>query len=161
MADFKYPFTPKSNAYLKPGQFWPIQLLNGHFGCGIVLDVPHNQLNNNKRMVHVGLLNWTNSSRPTVQELESIPLTILDHGQAHIKTISTQDEEISGIINLDKNNLIIEPVVDSRQYSPSSQVLIGYQVLRKATIQDHENLKTKSTWGYSFIVNLANKLLIK
>lgn len=156
--DIHYPFIPKSNRYLTPGQFWPIQLSNGHFGCGIVLDVPDRN-KHDKRMFYAGLLNWTSIKRPTETDLENSTLIILGHGKANIKTIISQTECIIGVIDIVKNGLFLNQVVDSAQYSPSSMVLRGFQTLGKATLQDHEQLATISTWGYNFINILADKLL--
>ena len=39
MASPKYPFEPKSNAYLVPGQLWGVPLSDGRWGCGRVLAV--------------------------------------------------------------------------------------------------------------------------
>jgi hypothetical protein len=159
--DKDFSFTPKSNSKLKPGHFWTIQLENGDFGCGIVLDVPSDNKENGTKSFYLGLLDWTSKITPTVESLESTSLTILKQGHAHVKTISIQGQQILGIIDLKKNNLEIDLVVDSQVYSNSSYVLKGFQIIRKATRQDHETLKTKSTWGYAVIINLANRLLTK
>ncbi len=37
--EVKYPFVPKSNRSLIPGQFWAIPLNNGKFACGRVIEV--------------------------------------------------------------------------------------------------------------------------
>ena len=110
---------------------------------------------------YLGLLDWTSNKKPTVETLEATTLTVLKQGHAHIKTISVEGEQILGIIDLEKNKLKIDLVVDSQVYSNSSYVLKGFQTIRKATIQDHDTLKTKSTWGYGVIIILANKLLTK
>ena len=157
--DIVFPFIPKSNSKLKPGHFWPIQLSNGKYACGIVLDVPLDKNGYNTRNIYAGLLSWTNSSKPTVQDLESSSLKIIDQGHAHIKTITIQSESIVGLIDLRKNNLEINMVVDSQTYSINSIVLKGFEIIRKATIRDHTDLKTKSSWGYSVIIISANRLL--
>jgi len=155
-----FPFTPKSNLKIKPGHFWAIRLNNGDFACGIVLDIPKDKDIQDTRSCYVGLLNWTGSEKPTIESLEAVPLIIVKQGNAHIKTISIQGEQILGIIDLERNNLTIDLVVDSQSYSNSSYVLKGFQTIRKATMKDHESLKTKSSWGYGVIIKLANNLLI-
>jgi hypothetical protein len=159
--DTNFPFIPKSNSKLRRGHFWAIQLSNRNFGCGIVLDVPIDIKTYGTKSFYLGLLNWTDNIKPTAESLENQKLTILAEGHAHIKTIATQGEEIIGIIDLEKNNLQCSLVVDSQEYSNSSYVLKGFQTVSKATRQDHENLKTKSTWGYEVIIAKANKLLTK
>ncbi|EOO27728.1 hypothetical protein ICM_01919 [Bacillus cereus BAG1X2-3] len=37
-----YPFKPKSNYYLVPGQFWTIPLDNRKFACGRVIETAPN-----------------------------------------------------------------------------------------------------------------------
>ncbi|MDA2670396.1 Imm26 family immunity protein [Bacillus cereus group sp. MYBK104-1] len=37
-----YPFKPKSNCYLVPGQFWTIPLDNSKFACGRVIETDPN-----------------------------------------------------------------------------------------------------------------------
>src|SRR3954471_16904556 len=106
--DKDFPFTPKSNSKLKPGHFWALRLKNGDYGFGIVLDVPTDNKEYGTRRFYLGLLDRTSKVKPTVESLESTPLTILKQGHAHIKTISIQGEQILGIIDLEKNNLKID-----------------------------------------------------
>ena len=35
----KYPFEPRSNVHLRPGQFWGVPLSDGRWACGRVLAV--------------------------------------------------------------------------------------------------------------------------
>ena len=154
-----FPFTPKSNSKLKAGHFWAIRLKNEKFGCGIVLAVPEDKKVEGTRSFYIGLLDWTSNIRPTIENLEAMPLRIIEQGHAHIKTISVQEEQILGIIDLTKNNLMSDLVVDSQIYSNSSYVLRDFQIIRKATVLDHETLKTKSSWGYGVIIKLANHIL--
>jgi len=83
--DIDFPFTPKSNSKLKPGYFWPVRLKNGNFGCGIVLAIPHDKKVQGTRSCYVGLLDWTSNTKPTIESLEAMPLTILEQGHAHVK----------------------------------------------------------------------------
>jgi hypothetical protein len=154
----KFPFVPKSNAQIEPGHFWPIKLLNGKFGCGIILDVPADK-KADSRNIYAGLLNWTGDLPPTEESLESGPLKTLDEGFVHIKTITIQEEAIQGYLDLTKNNLIPQLQVDSENYSNSSSVLRGFSVVRSSTPIDHTQLNTESTWGYEVIIATANKLL--
>jgi hypothetical protein len=154
-----YPFLPKSNSKLSPGHFWAIQLDSGEFGCGIVLDIPEDKKNHGTKSIYIGLLNWKGAERPNQDILNNSKLTILKEGRAHVKTITSKEEQILGLINLKQNKLFISPCVDARFYSECTYVLQGYMVLRKSTKEDHENLKNQSSWGYDLINILANKLL--
>ncbi len=157
--DISYPFIPKSNAKLKPGHFWPVKLSNGKYACGVVLAVPQGGTYSTRHF-YVGLLDWVGDSKPTVDSLDSSRLKLLREGNVHIKTISIHNEAIEGCIDLVKNDLEIELVVECQVYDQYSNVLRGYEVVRKATRQDHETLQTKSTWGYDIITLYANKLLV-
>lgn len=143
-----------------PGHFWPIKLSNGSFACGIVLATPKNTKLFGSRIFYAGLLNWNALERPTASSLELFPLKILKEGKAHIKTITTQEESIVGFIDLEKNNLLIKLTVDSRIYSSTSKVVQAFDIIHKATPEDHQNLDTISTWGYSVIINSANHMLL-
>lgn len=156
-----YPFIPKSNEKLEPGQFWPIRLSTGRYACGIVLEIPRGEQRHSTKMFYAGLLDWAGDSKPTVLSLQACPLHLLNQGHAHLKTILHSDAAIEGKIDLISNHLETEPRVDSHEYSEFSKVLKGYQVIRKATRQDHEKLRAWSTWGYAFINCLAERFLSK
>ena len=160
MTKITYPFVPKSNSRLQPGHFWGIKLSNGKYACGIVLDVPRTKGAYNTRNFYAGLLDWVGDSKPTALTLETALLKTLIQGEAHIKVISEYNEAIEGQIDLVKNNLEIALVVNSLYYSVYSQVLRGYEVVRKAEEEDHTSLKNHSTFGYAVINNTANRLLV-
>ena len=159
LMNITYPFTPKSNAHIRPGHFWPIRLSNGKFACGIVLDLPRERGTHGTRNFYAGLLDWVGDSKPTVESLEASALKVLKQGSVHIKTILEYDEAIEGQIDLGKNNLAPALVVDQINYSLHSKILRGYEVVRKATIEDHVNLENHSTWGYAVMNIQANRLL--
>ncbi len=157
--DTTYPFVPKTNSKLRPGHFWPIQLSDGKFGCGIVLSVPAEKGPNKTKIFYAGLLNWTGDSKPTSASLSLTHLKILDSGVAGIMTILTQGEAIEGHIDLLPNNLEIDVTVSSQHYSTNSMALKGFEIVRKATGEDYATLKLNSTWGCEVIVLMANRLL--
>ena len=74
--------------------------------------------------------------------------------------IINQGEAIEGYIDIVKNNLEVELNVSNSHYSPGSHILKGFNIIRHSTKEDHKKLKNKSTWGYSVIVNMANKLFV-
>jgi hypothetical protein len=158
--DIRFPFTPKSNSKLLPGFFWPIKLSNGNYACGIILDVPEDKKLYGTKSIYVGLLDWTSKIKPTGQSLELNRLKLVGQGHVNIKTIINQGEAIEGYIDIEKNNLKIELNVSNSHYSPDSHILKGFNIIRHSTKEDHKKLKNKSTWGYSVIVNMANKLFV-
>ncbi|MED4229245.1 Imm26 family immunity protein [Neobacillus cucumis] len=54
MRKVSYPFLPKSNTYLIPGQFWAIPLKSNKFACGRVIEVSKED----KRGFLAGLMDW-------------------------------------------------------------------------------------------------------
>jgi hypothetical protein len=158
LIQISYPFKPKSNSKLEPGQFWSIKLENGEYACGLVLSVPPRE-NRDTKTVFVGLLSWHGKTKPTSEVLEGSNLEIIDQGEAHVKTITSFGESIEGKIELHKAKIVIANEVDSN-YGPHSYVVNGFNVLGKSAPEDHEKLKKHRTWGYNFINLLANKYLI-
>jgi hypothetical protein len=157
--DNLFPLVPKSNSKLLPGYFWPIKLSNGHYACGVVLEIPLKAMKLS-RTFYAGLLNWTGEQKPTKEKLETFKLKIIKQGIAHIKTITSRNESIEGHIDLGMLNIEVLPVVDCGAYSHNSYVMKGFSVLRKATPEDHQMLKTQSTWGYNVINIEADRFFV-
>ncbi|EMN51355.1 hypothetical protein LEP1GSC088_4454 [Leptospira interrogans str. L1207] len=63
--EVKYPFVPKSNRSLIPGQFWAIPLNNGKFACGRVIEVHPFET----KMFLAGLVNWIGEVVPKENDL--------------------------------------------------------------------------------------------
>ena len=59
-----YPFTPKSNRYLRPGDYWAVPLADGRYACGRVMAVPAFGPRDRKGIV-VGLMDWVGAAPPT------------------------------------------------------------------------------------------------
>jgi hypothetical protein len=81
-----YPFTPKSNAHLKPGQFWPVPLSDGRFGCGRVLGTEREPGYGARTWFLGGLLDWVGVEPPTAESIAGAGL--LEFGHAHVDAIS-------------------------------------------------------------------------
>ena len=68
-----YPFVPRSNAYLEPGQFFAIPLNDGRFAAGQVLTIPTPETAPNSacntRAVVLGLLDWVGDRPPTAGDV--------------------------------------------------------------------------------------------
>lgn len=75
------PFTPKSTAYVRAGDFWGIPLRRGGwYACGRVL-----RLGDSRVDLTIGLLDWCEPTPPTTDNIAGA--RVLDYGSAHIKTI--------------------------------------------------------------------------
>ena len=53
----KYPFVPKSTAYMEEGQIISVPLSNGKFACATVLEFDYSHGKKNRTTFIVGLLN--------------------------------------------------------------------------------------------------------
>jgi hypothetical protein len=86
MPEATYPFSPKSNAQLEPGQFWSIPLSDGRFGCGRVLRVDRDR-SYGARILFVGaVLDWVGDVPPTAQAIAG--RQVLAIGVTHVRAIS-------------------------------------------------------------------------
>lgn len=64
----RYPFTPKSNRYLRPGQFWAVPLSDGRYAAGRVMAVPAFGLTDRTGFV-AGLMDWHGDAPPAATDL--------------------------------------------------------------------------------------------
>lgn len=97
-----YPFRPRSNRWLEPGQFWAIPLADGRFGCGRVMASPASI---GPRMSFVaGLMDWVGDAPPTEADLAA--RDVVRQGTAHIKTITETGGEVLGCRALQRDGLI-------------------------------------------------------
>lgn len=155
--EVKYPFVPKSNRSLIPGQFWVIPLNNGKFACGRVIEVHPFET----KMFLAGLMNWIGEIVPKENDLAG--KQTIKQGQVHIKTI--HQTGLNGMIigyrnlSLDK----IEPDFFKSQdgyQSGTSKLMKGYQEIRPLTKDESDLYPTFSTWGYDVIRVLAEELSV-
>jgi hypothetical protein len=65
----RYPFTPKSNRFLRPGQFFAIPLSNGGYAAGRVTAVPAFGPNDRTGLA-VGLMDWSGDHPPQAADLQ-------------------------------------------------------------------------------------------
>ena len=149
MPKVKYPFIPKSTAYLKPGHFWSIPLDNGRFACGRVIQMQFKE--NGKQDARgflAGLLDWSGDEPPrseTIADCKTIA-----QGTVHVMTIGENGGQVLGFRALEEDG--IEPQLFLSQ-SPGRGCLLqrGYDILREATPAEQAQLPVFSTWGYRSI----------
>src|SRR5712692_9693696 len=101
----RYPFVPKTNANLEPGQFWAVPLPNGRFACGRVLRVDRDREYGARTMFVAGLLNWMGDEPPTAEAIAGARL--LEVGHAHVRLIQQDGGAILGHRPLYADELIV------------------------------------------------------
>lgn len=153
----KYPFRPKSNAYLSPGQYWAIPLSDGRFAAGVVLAVPapgDEHVAANTRAFLAGLLDWTGRRVPAPNDLGEA--AVIADGVAHVKTITETGGELLGC--LDRADFeLVEKV--SHRAGGTVFVYRGVERLRPASKDEAAILPVMGTWGFRFIQRLAETRL--
>jgi hypothetical protein len=150
-----YPYVPRSNARLLPGELWSIPLSSGRFACGVVLAVPHEPNPDfvvNARAFLGGLLEWEGGEPPSAALVAGAALAA--QGFVHIKTITETGGEIIGRL---ETTAAIRP---RRWRSPPgrtpSTVYDGIEPVRRATEADSA-LPLISFWGYGYMRELAEQ----
>ena len=154
-----YPFVPKSNAYLRAGQFWAVPLSDGRFACGRVLDVPlpgDPHVPANSRMFLAGLLDCVGPRPPTDESIGGARL--IAQGFAHIKAILTTGGEILGW-----RDLAADGIVPERWRSHvAGGTVWAYEGARRLhpVHDDDRDLPLMGTWGYSVVRVLAERRFV-
>jgi hypothetical protein len=126
-----YPFVPKSNRYLRPGQFWAIPLADGRFACGRVMAVPGFGPSDRIGFV-AGLADWIESAQPTAEALSGRSIVI--QAKTRFEAIAKTGRHVLGLRPLDLDGLV---AVDPDDMSVGAVHLV---------------------WGWHAIVDEAEKL---
>jgi hypothetical protein len=100
-----YPFVPKSNRKLHPGQFWSIPLSGGRFAAGRVMLAPAFGATDRVGVV-VGLMDWVGDAPPTEQDIADRPVVI--QAVSRYDTITKTGGEVLGLRPLSVDGL--EPI---------------------------------------------------
>lgn len=129
-AEVRYPFVPKSNQSLRPGQFWAIPLATGRFAAGRVMAVPAFGPKDRVGVV-VGLMEWSGDHEPTERDLAG--RSVLEQASSRFDAISKNGGQVLGLRPLELDG--IEPM-DPMDFSAGS----AHQV-----------------WGWRTIVNEAER----
>ena len=154
----KYPFEPKSTAYLEPGQFWALPLSDGRYGCGQVLAVrpaipgdPNLPLSS--RVFLAGVLDWVGASPPRAATIEG--RDILAYGNAHILAIRESGGQILGV------GEVPDDLYKVRTAAIGGEVYQGWNPVKLDPGQAISDLSTLSTWGFNVAHNLAEMLFVE
>ena len=100
-----YPFVPRSNAKLWPGQFWAIPLSDGRFACGRVLAIDVDKAYGGRSTFVAGLMDWVGRDPPNAQNIAGAPL--LEVGSAHIGVIQESGSAVLGERPLEADGLAL------------------------------------------------------
>lgn len=103
-----------------------------------------------------GLHQWLGNQPPTSEDIAGSSLVAF--GLMHIKAITTTGEGILGERPLEAD-LIELPLFLSAVKGPGTMLLRGAEAIRQATSDEWGTFPILSTWGYSFIVKLAEAKL--
>ncbi|UPM56096.1 Imm26 family immunity protein [Gottfriedia acidiceleris] len=157
MRKVSYPFLPKSNSFLIPGQFWAIPLKNNKFACGRVIEVSKED----KRGFLAGLMDWVGDEPPTSESIAG--KKTLMQGDAHIKTIHETGFEgmVLGYRSLEEDDIVPDMFKSESVFSETCKLMKGYEKIRPINKEEWEKYSTFSTWGYLVIKNLAEDFFCK
>jgi hypothetical protein len=156
-----YPFVPKSNAHLLPGHIWGIPLRDGRFACGAVVGVPtaqkapHHAINS--RTFVAGLLDWVGDEPPAPDAVDDSRL--LDWGFGHVKMIGENNGAILGrrSVPVDEEGALSGV---SHRVGGTVDLYRDGRVVRAATADEARNLPVIGTWGFRYIVALAERAFV-
>jgi hypothetical protein len=130
----RYPFTPKSNRKLVPGQFWALPLSDGRFACGRVMTVPAFGPSDRTGFV-AGIMDWVGAEPPNSDEV--VGRAVLAQGKTRFEAISSTGGEVLGHRPLELDNLVADDPDDCR---------IGAR---------------HTVWGWKTLVSTAEQIFIQ
>ena len=150
----RYPFVPKSTAFLEPGQFWGIPLKRGRYACGRVLQLCVEDGKRAPRTFLAGLMDWTGRVPPTSEMIAG--RDVLDQGQAHILTITENGRDILGCRPLELDGIELGLFLDESP-GPRCHLRRGFDILGLASRRQQAELEVFLTWGYAVIKELTEE----
>ena len=158
-----YPFEPKSNTWLEPGQFWGVPLSDGRYACGRVLALPDEtddlmSWGRSSKAFFAGLMGWCGEEPPAGEAIAGA--TLLEQGQAHIKTIRENGRFILGQRDLGLDNIVGLREVSHRG-GGTVYLYEGARRLRPATREEAATLNVLSTWGFKVISVAAERYFVE
>jgi hypothetical protein len=155
----KYPYLPKSNASLMPGQYWGIPLSDGRFAAGVVVAVPTPEQaplhRLGTRLFVAGLLAWAGHEKPTAEALTGRKLATW--GYVHVRSIDAVGGEVLGRLEDVPGRI---PMLSHRA---------GGQVRRNvngiddgvATPGELQSLPVEGTWGLTYSAAWAESVFVR
>lgn len=157
----KYPFEPKSNAHLRPGQFWGVPLSNGRWACGRVLSVKteaDDYFPGNSRLFLAALMSWQGDQAPSADAIAGHQ--VIAQGWAHVVTIQKNGERLLGDRDLELDGIRGLREVTHRG-GGTVMIYEGATPLRSATKEEAATMPVFSTWGLKVISLLAERAFVE
>ena len=151
-----YPFTPRSTALLRPGQFWSFPLSSGQWACRRVLQLGGEEVPSPSRAFFGGLHNWVGIEPPSSASIAGAGF--LAFGVMHIRAITGVSGQVLGIRPLELDAVEL-PILLSAHGGAGTMVLSGARRLREAHREEWGKLPVLGFWGYDFIQQLAERHL--
>jgi hypothetical protein len=99
-----YPFVPRSNAHLLPGQFFSFRLSNGRYACGRVLKTRWPHQPGSRSLIRVGLMDWSGDASATADDLAG--RRVLEQGYAHVRIVARYGATIDGCRLLEADGIV-------------------------------------------------------
>lgn len=157
----KYPFVPKSNKALMPGQFWPVSLVNGEYACGVVVDVVPPDADDSyvprlgNRSFLAGLLDWHGNGVPTRDDI--VGSDLLDQGLAHVDIIGASNMGILGEGPYGPEGITpLYWVTPVSLKNPVRYLYQGFRRIRAARPEECEPVFGLSAWSKDYIQGRAD-----
>lgn len=157
----KYPFEPRSNVHLRPGQFWGVPLSDGRSACGRVLAVKTKSdayFPANSRTFLAALMHWEGNEPPAAEAIAG--RQVLAQGWAHVRSIQRNGRVILGCRDLELDGIRGLREVTHRG-GGTVMLYEGATALRPATRDEAATIPVFSTWGLNVISVLAERLFVK
>jgi Immunity protein 26 len=155
----EYPFKPKTNSYLRPGQFWAIPLSSGQYACGRVIELMPNGEIGSRTSFLAGLMDWVGENPPVAEDL--IGCKTIKQGSVHIKTI--HETGLDGMI-LGHRPLELEEIEPdnfrTQEGFEGCLLMKGYKEVRHISEEEWKKYGTLSIWGYEVIKILAEECFV-
>jgi hypothetical protein len=123
----EFPLTPPSARDLHVGDFWPVTLPGGGFGCLQVIDLQKSGPGTLKTLL-AGVVDWRGSSPPSEADLAG--RMILEQGLTRIEAFTEAGARVTG--NTHKTTGASALASNYRNYGPSAvHHVYGWSVLPK------------------------------
>jgi hypothetical protein len=106
VAEPNYPFVPKSNRRLRPGQFFSIPLSTGRYAAGRVM-VVRNLPTEHVIVVVIGLMDWSGDEPPTHEDLAG--RAVMEQAISGFQAIANNGGAILGERPLELDGLVPMP----------------------------------------------------
>ena len=148
-----YPLIPKSTKSLVPGQFWSVDMSDGRFACGRVLQLGGEENPSPARAFFGGLHDWVDTDPPTVDS--HLGSRFIQYGLMHIDAITQSGSALLGVRPLDADGIVL-PQLLSAMGGPGTKILCGAAHVRDAQPNEWGTLPVLGYWGTDFIVTLAD-----